>query len=156
MRSCVYEERPAIQERHKVCASQKANMRPRRLRPDLILQDIVYAVHPNIDVDDKTTFSFKVDTASDSIKGGACPYNDLLGMAPNGKQYVDFTMEVSGMNRFEVENKLVENIIPKIASDERLDSKSVDAFFEKPQKAGYIYKRLQDAFRIPTHLDCLL
>lgn len=106
------------------------------IRPDLLLQDIVYAVHPNVDVDDSTTFSFKVDTAADSVKGGACPYNDLLGTAPSGKRYVDFTMEVTGQNRFEVENKLVEKIIPKIASDERLDSKSVDAFFEKPQKAG--------------------
>ncbi len=90
-------------------------------------------LHPNIDVGSEPTFSFKLNDAPADIKGSSCPYNDLLGKAPKGMGYVDTTMDIEGMNRFDVENLLVEKIIPEVSKDTKIGAKAIDGFFEKPQ-----------------------
>lgn len=101
-------------------------------RPDLILEDIVHAVHPYAEFDNGTTFSFKMDDASEEIKRGKCPYNNLMNEAPSGMIYVDIELSINGMDRFEVEDKLFEHVIPEVAIDERIHPDSIEFFFEKP------------------------
>lgn len=104
--------------------------------PDLVLRDIITVLHPNINVGRDTVFSSKLDDAAANVKGGDCPYNDLLGKAPDGMVYVDTLMNVEGKNRFELENALVGKIIPEVSKLDNIDSKSVDGFFAKPQEAN--------------------
>jgi len=102
------------------------------IRPDLVLQDIVHAVHPNVDVDNKTTFMFKHEGGATDME--PCPYNELLGEAKEGMVYVDTEMSISKLNRFDVEDKLVSDIIPEVSKDERIPKTNIEAFFEKPQE----------------------
>ena len=104
------------------------------IRPDLLLEDIVHAVHPEAESDNSTTFSFKMKDADSSEKGGSCPYNDLLGEAPIGMVYIDVELEVKGMDRFQIEDKLVDSVIPEVTRDKRIERNGIEVFFEKPQQ----------------------
>ena len=102
-------------------------------RPDLMLQDMVLMFHEDVDVGGEKTFVVKYKEAPSRLQSGGCPYNDLSGAAAPGKRFVDTEMNITGMNRFQVEEKLVEGIIPELAKQlENIDAKSIEGYFKLP------------------------
>lgn len=101
-------------------------------RPDLLLLDIVHMVHPSLDESYEPFFSFKLNINANSAVARNCPYNQLLtNKALDGMQYIDIEMEIVGLNRFLVEDRLVENIFPQVAQNPHMQLNGIDAYFIK-------------------------
>ena len=61
-----------------------------------------------------------------------CPYVSLLGTPDKGFNYVDKTYSVNGLNRFEVQDILVDSIYPEFRK-RNISKQEVDVQFRLPQ-----------------------
>lgn len=106
------------------------------VRPEKVLEDMLAIFHPIVSdkKPDELNFYYSLgDSPGDNVDA-ACPYNELPVNAPAGTTYKTFDLEVDGVSRFEVEDKLASGkLAPAIASEfDGVEEKDVEVFFEKP------------------------
>lgn len=101
-------------------------------RPDLVLRDLVTIFHPQLDAGGGLTFSYSYGKPSKNVD--ACPYVELTAPPSDNQRYVDTEMEITGMSRFEAEDKLESEVIPRLSDDLGIDKEEVEVFFEKAAK----------------------
>lgn len=113
------------------------------VRPDMLLDDLIAIFHP--DLSDRNAnnltfyYSLSGNNPADTVVSDSCPYNNnkrpFDQPAPSGKTYKILDIELFGVTRFDVEDKLAAGeLAPAIASaiDSVADEKDVEIFFVRP------------------------
>lgn len=82
-------------------------------RPDLLLKDYVKIMHPDVNLGKHKLYymSQYVKRPSDKL---SCPHINLFGKPAAGRAYVDKTIRVTGLDRFDVQDQLDSNVYPQL------------------------------------------
>jgi iron complex transport system substrate-binding protein len=108
------------------------------LRPDLILQDMLTIFHPGVTTADPADLKFYYSLGKPS-KGvaDACPFNELPEEAAAGKKFHVTELEISGVDRFGVEDRLAAGgIAPAVAKAANVSAAELEIFFDRPDGPG--------------------
>ncbi|CDF33423.1 unnamed protein product [Chondrus crispus] len=101
-------------------------------RPHEYLSELVHIFHPYLKTkkDEDLIWSYSLGEAPEQVVGSKCPFTNLAGDPPEGRQYVDHEFKVSSLTRFEIEDKTESEILPKLRSATDLDGNFVELFFK--------------------------
>lgn len=100
-------------------------------RPDLVLLDYIKILHPDLNIGDHQLFYISQYIPVDP-QSFSCPYISLINKPDEGEVYVDKQLIVEGMNRFEVQDKLVDEVYPRL-KEKRITKDMVDVQFRDKQ-----------------------
>lgn len=84
-------------------------------RPDLVLKDYVKILHPDVNLGDHIVYYMK-QYRNPNAADLTCPYVSLLTDPPSGSVYVDKSISIEGLDRFQVQDQLVDNIYPEFSA----------------------------------------
>lgn len=98
-------------------------------RPDLKLLDYVKLLHPDLSFRGKVTYSYSLGKATPAVVGSKCPFVTLTGKPKKGKAFVDRYFVVSKSNRFSIEDRLEDQVLPKLSQLLKTKRESIDVFF---------------------------
>lgn len=99
-------------------------------RPDLLLKDYVKIFHPDVNLGDYQIYYMSQYTLkpADNL---TCPHVNIIGPTDDSVVYIDKTLRVGGLNRFEVQDQLEANVYPELAQ-RGLDVNDIDVQFREP------------------------
>lgn len=119
------------------------------VRPDIVLKDYVKILHPDVNLGDHQIYYMAqyVISNGDNL---TCPHVNLLGNPSKGKSFVDKELAIVGLDRFELQNQLEDNIYPELVK-RNISTGEIDVQFRQP----YIQneKDVNITVRIRTSLD---
>lgn len=101
-------------------------------RPDIMLKDYVKILHPDVNLGDHIVYYMKQYQNPEGVFL-VCPFVSLLTDPPIGNVYVDKFISITGLNRFEVQDQLVDNVYPEF-SKRNISTDKVDVQFREEAK----------------------
>lgn len=101
-------------------------------RPDILLKDYVKILHPDVNLGDHIVFYMKQYQDPEGADL-TCPYVSLLTDPPSGSIYVDKSISIDGLDRFQVQDQLVDNVYPEL-SKRSISLDKMDVQFREESK----------------------